>query len=528
MALETSLAGVVLLVTALDGGLSSYGSGIVLDTKGFVLTNLHVLEGAKAVYALPWNPDQPSYAAVDGGLQRLVFEREKELVPVTLISADPVLDLAVVRLDEPTPVIPMKLRTAEVSIGDGVIAVGHPEQNFWTVTRGQVSGKHQGLIQHDAAVNKGNSGGPLLDVATGEVLGINTSFLKGAQGIYYARPVALASKLVDHVQAPLVLDRSTPEKAVTSCARARELASPAYSQCVHWGSHYVWFRDVLLASLRADSDVVAIMQKYDSKLRGGPKSRARNTILQWLEKGDGRPDVWSKMYGPFAMAWTLTDDPAALGKEADTFAQYIQDGTRGGKPPKVRPRSKSRDMKPQELRDDVALLNKRIQASESGDFDRKTRQTIKEKTGLKAEIDDGPTLRRTLKMGLRAERTSIQGDRAWVEVKGRNIDGSPYRYSVYLSRQADGWRESMPIEADWATGKLRPPEGYAMPLWFSAMPLGVLTMYAISDLVEHSIADRAEGVAWDYNFEQRWPALIDLMRADLADTRSLAEMSKLQ
>jgi S1-C subfamily serine protease len=184
--IDRALAGVVLLVTSLEGGLSSYGSGIVLDKKGFVLTNLHVLDGAKAVYALPWDPSKPSYAAVDGGLSRLVFEREKELVPVTLVRGDPVLDLAVVRLDKGTPVVPMTLQTTEPAIGEEVMAVGHPEQNFWSVTRGQVSGRHQGLIQHDAAINKGNSGGPLLN-ARGEVVGINTSFLKGAQGIFYAR-----------------------------------------------------------------------------------------------------------------------------------------------------------------------------------------------------------------------------------------------------------------------------------------------------------------------------------------------------
>lgn len=126
--IDRALSGVVLLVTSLDGGLSGYGSGIVLDKKGFVLTNLHVLDGAKAVYAVPWDPAKPSYAAIDGGLARLVFERESELVPVTMIRGDPVLDLAVVRLDKPTAVVPMTLQTSEPAIGEPVMAVGHPEQ----------------------------------------------------------------------------------------------------------------------------------------------------------------------------------------------------------------------------------------------------------------------------------------------------------------------------------------------------------------------------------------------------------------
>jgi S1-C subfamily serine protease len=237
--IDRALAGVVLLVTSLDGGLSSYGSGIVLDKKGFVLTNLHVLDGAKAIHALVYDPSRPSYAAIDGGLPRLHFEREKELVPVRLVRGDPVLDLAVVRLEKkaPSPMSWLPLASKEPAVGEAVSALGHPQQNFWTVTRGLVSGKHQGLIQHDAAVNKGNSGGPLVNSA-GEVVGINTLYLKDSQGISYARPIALVSKLLDNVQAPLVMDRSTPQKAFEACAHARELAHPSYSQCVNWGSHY--------------------------------------------------------------------------------------------------------------------------------------------------------------------------------------------------------------------------------------------------------------------------------------------------
>src|SRR5262245_54307195 len=77
-----SLFGVVLLVTDLGDGTASYGAGAVIDDRGNILTNLHVLDGARRVHALAYDPDKPSYAAIDGGLSRLVFERESDLLPV--------------------------------------------------------------------------------------------------------------------------------------------------------------------------------------------------------------------------------------------------------------------------------------------------------------------------------------------------------------------------------------------------------------------------------------------------------------
>ena len=160
-----SLHGVVLLVTQLGDGLASYGSGVVVDDQGDIVTNLHVLDGARSVHALVYDPARPSYAAVDGGLARLVFEREKELVPVRFVRGDPILDLAVVRLEKPARILPLPIAKggAGVAVGDPVVALGHPEQNFWTVTRGQVSGLHEGVIQHDAAINRVNSGGALMN-----------------------------------------------------------------------------------------------------------------------------------------------------------------------------------------------------------------------------------------------------------------------------------------------------------------------------------------------------------------------------
>lgn len=517
----------MLLVTSLDGGLSSYGSGIVLDDKGFVLTNLHVLDGARAVYALPWSPAVPSYAAIDGGLARLVFEREKELVPVTMIRGDPVLDLAVVRLDKPTAVVPMKLQASEPSIGEAVVAIGHPEQNFWSVTRGQVSGRHQGLIQHDAAINKGNSGGPLLN-ARGEVVGINTSFLKGTQGIFYARPIALAAKLVDHVQAPLVLDRSTPEKAVLSCARARELASPSFSQCIHWGSHYSYFRARTLEALRADSPLHAELARADARLGGGPKKRMREIIKRWLDEGDGRADVWVTRYGPYAMAFFTSDDPSALGKEGDRLFTYIMNASRGGRPAKTPDVAKTRGMTREQLR--AHLLKQEQGSSDPDESELVLRRDISKKTGLKTHIDDIAGMRRTLKMGLRVEKVQLVGtDKAWVIVGGRNLDGSPYRYSALLSKEADGWREHVPTSRDAASGDAwKPPRDFPPFVSFAMAPLGITAVLGSALLALATIDDQPDGISLDLDMEHTWPVMIELMTAGEQSTREAARALTLQ
>lgn len=524
---ERSMRGVVLLVTTLGEGAAGYGAGVVVDDTGNIVTNLHVLDGAKAIHALVYDPSRPSYAAVDGGLPRLHFEREKELVPVRLVRGDPVLDLAVVRLEK-KPTSPMSwlpLAAKEPAIGDAVSALGHPQQNFWTVTRGLVSGKHQGLIQHDAAVNKGNSGGPLVNAA-GEVVGINTLYLKDSQGISYARPIALVSKLLENVQQPLVMDRSTPQKAFEACAHARELAHPSYSQCVNWGSHYSLFKDELTKMLRGDYAVdfereAAKEPSLKAALSGGPKKRAREIVRTWLESGDGRADTWVKRYGPFAMAFVLSDDASAQGKAADEFLSYVHDGSRGGKPPKQPPKpSKTRAMTREKIRVELD--------AELDDWSLEEREAFVRggaaKTGLKTSVLDVAGLRKTMKMGQRVDEVALVGsEHAWLAVSGRNLDGTGYRYSLLMVKTRDGWREkdvitsSQPNELSKGRPKHFPP-----PMSFGAIPAVIASQQAVMQLGYFIYADSPDGVAFDWDYEHTWPVFLDALRRKAGRSGALA------
>ncbi len=165
------------------------GSGVVVDAAGYILTNYHVIENARQV----------EVQLADGRSER----------NVTVVGADPLTDLAVLK------VIDGKLLAApwgdsdQLEVGDQVIAVGNPYGLTRTVTAGIVSAKdrreatdrgYQEYLQTDAAVNPGNSGGPLVDLG-GQVVGINTAIYGRAyQGISFAIPSRLAHEVYNRLR----------------------------------------------------------------------------------------------------------------------------------------------------------------------------------------------------------------------------------------------------------------------------------------------------------------------------------------
>ncbi|MEO8755654.1 MAG: trypsin-like peptidase domain-containing protein, partial [Casimicrobiaceae bacterium] len=173
-----------------DGhAMSGVGSGVVIVDTGIILTNLHVVAGA----------DRIRVEFADG------FESE-----ATIVGARPEHDLAVLKalkIPDDLPAATMR-STADLSVGDEVIAVGFPFGIGPSVSSGVVSGLHReyrsrsggaltNLIQFDAAVNPGNSGGPLV-TAEGEVVGIVTAILNPTEqhvfiGIGFAVPIENAA-----------------------------------------------------------------------------------------------------------------------------------------------------------------------------------------------------------------------------------------------------------------------------------------------------------------------------------------------
>ncbi len=156
---------------------SALGSGFIIDEKGIVVTNNHVIEGADDIIV-----------RVDG-------DREYK---AKVIGADPLSDIAILKLDSNEKFKPVKFGDSDKArIGDWVIAIGNPFGFGGTVTSGIISARNRSLglsryedyIQTDASINSGNSGGPLFDM-NGDVIGINTAILgrSGSIGIGFSIP----------------------------------------------------------------------------------------------------------------------------------------------------------------------------------------------------------------------------------------------------------------------------------------------------------------------------------------------------
>ena len=158
------------------------GSGVIMDEDGYIVTNEHVVSRASKIKV------------------RLSDGKDYE---ATMISSDPFSDLAVLKINSPTPFPYVKMGTSkDLMIGETVIALGNPFGLENSVTTGVLSAKNRtitfnneygdikydGLIQTDALINPGNSGGPLINI-DGELIGINAAIVNQAQGIGFAIPV---------------------------------------------------------------------------------------------------------------------------------------------------------------------------------------------------------------------------------------------------------------------------------------------------------------------------------------------------
>src|ERR1700758_4491541 len=170
-----------------DGqGRESLGSGFIVDPKGYIITNNHVIEKAGKIYVkLSTDPDSQDLGR-----------------PARVIGTDKATDLAVIKIDTNQPLPTVKMGNSDsANVGDWVEAIGSPFALSQTVTAGIISAKNrtiepgasgqfQHFIQTDAAINPGNSGGPLLNMG-GEVIGVNTAiFTQSARyrGIGFEMP----------------------------------------------------------------------------------------------------------------------------------------------------------------------------------------------------------------------------------------------------------------------------------------------------------------------------------------------------
>jgi serine protease Do len=169
---------------------NSLGSGFVIDASGIVITNNHVIADANEV---------------------TVILNDGQKLKAEIVGKDEKVDVAVLRVKPEKPLKAAKFGDSEkMRVGDWVVAVGNPFGLGGTVTAGIVSARHRNIdsgpydnyFQTDAAINKGNSGGPLFNMA-GEVIGVNTAILSpsgGSIGIGFATPAATVIPVIEQLQ----------------------------------------------------------------------------------------------------------------------------------------------------------------------------------------------------------------------------------------------------------------------------------------------------------------------------------------
>jgi serine protease Do len=167
---------------------SALGSGFIIDEKGIVVTNNHVIQDAEDI---------------------IVRVNGDEEYKAKVIGADPLSDIAVLQLDTKDKFTPVAFGDSDKArIGDWVIAIGNPFGLGGTVTSGIISARNRSIglsryedyIQTDASINSGNSGGPLFDM-NGDVIGINTAILgrNGSIGIGFSIPANSAKIVIDQL-----------------------------------------------------------------------------------------------------------------------------------------------------------------------------------------------------------------------------------------------------------------------------------------------------------------------------------------
>jgi len=188
---------------------NSLGSGFIIDERGYILTNNHVIEKADKIKV------------------RLSDEQEFD---AEVVGRDPKTDIALIKIETTNPLQAVTMGDSDkLQVGEWLIAIGNPFGLEHTVTAGIVSAKgrvigsgpYDDFIQTDASINPGNSGGPLINMR-GEVVGISTAIIAGGTGIGFAIPINMAKQIVPQLKERgevtrgwlgVMIQRVTPELA---------------------------------------------------------------------------------------------------------------------------------------------------------------------------------------------------------------------------------------------------------------------------------------------------------------------------
>ncbi len=168
------------------------GSGIVIDSKGLLITNYHVVADAASARLFAVFLFDPKERIVEEDLGQYVESHRSKALQPRVVRVDAENDLALLQLPERKGGYPSVQwgDSDVVRVGQDVVAIGNPQGLAWTLTSGSISAIRKNALQTETAINPGNSGGPLLDM-DGRLVGINTYIRRNSQSLAFARPVNL-------------------------------------------------------------------------------------------------------------------------------------------------------------------------------------------------------------------------------------------------------------------------------------------------------------------------------------------------
>lgn len=429
--IQASQPAIVLIVTQIDADKSGprvrFGAGF-FEASGRVITAQHVIEGNHRVAILPYRAGRPSYSPMDGGLKRFLFENTPELVEATVVKEDRVSDLALLEVKADIgPRAALPWAQAEVLPGDRVLALGHPQETPWSFSAGVVGALQYGIIQHDATVGPGSSGGPLLNTR-GEVVGVNVAQVVSLPvGLSFARPAHVVASAIlslgslgeagdpapgsgDGARTATSLDLSSPTSTALSCWRAQELALTDVVDCFDWDAE--WEQHVALAKEAA----AMVDEPLRSRILECNVTRFDKT--RWQDKR--RHHV------------TRALDPT-----------YKKDNAKSSEP----------DASDPELPAEVRRLVAEGLAEWKSD---------PQDHSLQADFRDPQRMRLRLRLGLRVEDTRrVAPNMEWVLLGSPNADGSVSHFSELYVRIAGRWvQRGLP----WPEDVARLPRAWPPPL----------------------------------------------------------------
>jgi serine protease Do len=302
------------------------GSGFILSAEGLILTNNHVVEGAKEI---------------------TVTLADKQEYPAKVVGRDPKTDIALLKIDAKAGLPAVALGDSEqLRVGDWVVAIGNPFGLSNTVTAGIVSAKgrvigaspYDDFIQTDASINPGNSGGPLFNLR-GEVVGINTAIVPNGQGIGFAVPINQAKALVPQLEANGTVTRGylgvSIQDVTPALAKSLQLpdargalvadvtkGSPAASAGIRRGDVILRFEDTAVADAHALPTLVAATPVGKTVAltvrRNGREETIRATVGQMPGERTAANDLAAPAQGSWGLALRELDARTAgrLGLQA--------------------------------------------------------------------------------------------------------------------------------------------------------------------------------------------------------------------